>query len=106
MTAAYTSAELVTILGVFFAGMLSIVTAVFAGIAAMRAGRTITVAGQIHDEVKTMNGLRLGELADNSETRRVVDIPPGDRTTAEREHIIAVPLHDRPTAREPLEEPV
>jgi len=39
------------------------------------------------EEVKTGNGLTIGGLADNAETRRILDLPEGDRTLAEREHL-------------------
>lgn len=105
----YTSAELITIMGVFFGGLAGIIAAVFAGFAAIRAVKTQAVlaetkaavvetkavALQVHTEVKTMNGLRMGELADAAETRRVDAIPPGERTDAEAAHVLAVP--DRST---------
>ncbi len=41
----------------------------------------------VSDEVRTKNGITLGGLADNTETRRILDIPEGDRTEHEREHL-------------------
>lgn len=38
-------------------------------------------------EVKTSNALTMGQLADNSESRRIDAIPKGDRTTQEQEHL-------------------
>ena len=45
----------------------------------------------VHNDVKTANALSLGQLADASETRRVDRIPPADRTSAEKDHLTAVP---------------
>lgn len=45
----------------------------------------------VHEEVKTANGRNLGELADANESRRIDEKAPADRTTAEREHLDAVP---------------
>lgn len=48
------------------------------------------VAGQVadvHTEVKTANALTIAQLADADETRRIEQIPPGDRTAEEDEHI-------------------
>jgi hypothetical protein len=52
---------------------------------------TMAAIKQVHEEVKTANALKLGELADATETRRVQNIPHEDRTQAEQEHIDAVP---------------
>ncbi len=38
-------------------------------------------------EVKTGNTLTLGGLADNVESRRIMDVPEGDRTDHEQEHL-------------------
>jgi len=43
--------------------------------------------GAVCDEVKTKNGLTLGGLADNAESRRILAIPEGERTAHEREHL-------------------
>lgn len=49
----------------------------------------------VHEEVRTANGLRLGQLADKAETRAVDLIASADRTPAEAEHIEAVPPVER-----------
>lgn len=46
---------------------------------------------QVHQEVKTNNALKLGELADDAESRRVGQIDPADRTPAETLHIATIP---------------
>ncbi|HEV8177408.1 MAG TPA: hypothetical protein VGP44_06920, partial [Gemmatimonadales bacterium] len=38
-------------------------------------------------EVKTANALTIGALADNIESRRILDIPEADRTEVEKEHL-------------------
>lgn len=45
----------------------------------------------VKKEVKTKNGNTLGELADHAETRRVLQIPEGERTDAERAHLDVIP---------------
>lgn len=39
------------------------------------------------EEVKTSNALSIGALADNTESRRILDIPAGKRTVQENEHL-------------------
>lgn len=51
----------------------------------------IAAVEQVHQEVKTGNALKLGEMADAGETRRIGQIAPGDRTAAEQSHIEQVP---------------
>jgi chromosome segregation ATPase len=41
----------------------------------------------VHDEVKTSNALTIGALMDNQETRRILEIPKGERSDAENEHV-------------------
>lgn len=45
----------------------------------------------VQREVRTSNGLKLGELAEDGETRRVEKIKPKDRTAAEADHLDVVP---------------
>ena len=57
--------------------------------------------GKIHNEVKTINGLQLGQLADAAETRRITtDVPVVERTTAENQHVAAT---GPPDAAQPLD---
>lgn len=42
---------------------------------------------ELHGEVKTANSLTIGALADNTETRRILEIPKEDRTPMENEHV-------------------
>ncbi len=44
---------------------------------------------QVKYEVKTMNGSTMGQLASATETRRVEEIAPIDRTPLEKEHMEA-----------------
>jgi ABC-type lipopolysaccharide export system ATPase subunit len=81
---AYTSAELITIIGVFFTGLTGLVAAIFAGIAALRAK-------EVRSEVKTLNAKTIGVLAGEQETRRIVDIPAADRTFSDQQHLHDVP---------------
>lgn len=41
----------------------------------------------VHDEIKTANALTIGALADNTETRRILEIPKEERTEAENQHV-------------------
>jgi len=45
----------------------------------------------LHNEVKTSNGLTIGGLADNTETRRILAVPSHLRTAAELEHLRSAP---------------
>lgn len=87
VAATYTSAELITIIGVLFTSLTALVGTIFAGIAAMRAA-------QVRNEVKTANGLTMAALADAGETRRIAEIAPADRTDGEDEHIAVIPPPD------------
>ena len=44
----------------------------------------------VHGEIKTSNALTIGALADNTETRRILEIPKKDRTPVENEHVATV----------------
>ena len=46
---------------------------------------------QVHEEVRTGNALRLGEMASDAETRRIEKISPGKRTEEEQGHIEQIP---------------
>lgn len=52
---------------------------------------TVIRTGRIHQEVKTMNELTIGQLGEANETRRIEQIPPGDRTAREDRHMHTVP---------------
>ena len=45
-------------------------------------------------EVKTSNGSTIGALADNGESRRIMEVPEGNRTVAERQHLRSARLPD------------
>ena len=61
-------------------GMVSIIGAIFAGIAMLRTG-------QVKKEVHTFNELSLGQLSGRIETRRIDEIDPVDRTDQEKRHM-------------------
>ena len=71
--------SLVVVIGVITTGLVSIIGAVFAGLATLRSG-------QVHREVRTMNELTLGQLGEAAETRRINDKPEDERTTREKRH--------------------
>ena len=58
-------------------------------IATLKGQRTIRASvSDVHDEVRTVNGLTLGNLADRDEGRRVRrDTSPGGRTASERHYV-------------------
>jgi len=58
---------------------------------AVKASQIETKVDEVHAEVKTANALKLGEMADATETRRVEEIPEKDRTEAEQAHFDLVP---------------
>lgn len=45
----------------------------------------------VHTEVKTANSLTIAQLADNTETRRIVKIPKSKQTKEEKTHLSEVP---------------
>jgi hypothetical protein len=57
-------------------------------------GQTINRIEGVMAEVRTGNALKLGQLADAGETRRIEKKRPGDRTDEERAHLDAVPPKD------------
>jgi hypothetical protein len=62
---------------------------------------------KVHNEVKTANSLSLGALADNTESRRIADIPEADRTEGEKAHMdtVGIQEHGSSTAKGEPEEP-
>ena len=62
-------------------GALSSAIAAAASLANGRRGK------QIHQEVRTMNELTLGQLGEAVETRRIEEIRPADRTAQEDRHL-------------------
>jgi hypothetical protein len=52
---------------------------------------TLSAIGRVDAAVKTGNDLKLGQMADANETRRIENIAEGDRTDAERDHIRTIP---------------
>lgn len=58
-------------------------------------------------EVRTSTALTIGALADNSETRRILDLSPADRTPQEQDHLDSVEnrLPDSQRAYQGDEEP-
>jgi hypothetical protein len=99
-TPTYTAAELVTIISVILGGLVTIITAVFAGWAAVKTTKTHTAIREVANDVKTMNALSMGQLADAAETRRIMSVPLAERTTGELEHLAAVP--PTPTGETPI----
>ncbi len=67
---------------------IALIGAVATVIVGLWNGRRIN---DVHKEVKTSNALKLGELADDAETRRVEQITPEHRTDAEQVHIETIP---------------
>jgi hypothetical protein len=99
-TPTYTAAELVTIISVIMGGLVTIIGAVFAGWAAIKATAAHTAIREVAGDVKTMNALSMGQLADAAETRRIMRVPASERTAAELEHLAAVP--PKPTGETPI----
>jgi biopolymer transport protein ExbB/TolQ len=49
--------------------------------------RLMSQIEELHGEVRTHNQLTIGQLADNTETRRIQEIPKEDRTAFEDAHL-------------------
>lgn len=85
-------------------GLLAQVLSVYVQLRNQKAIRTVdekmdhqtSVLGDVHEQVTTINGKTMAVIADEGETRRIEHIPEGDRTSAEREHIDAVPPEAAP----------
>jgi hypothetical protein len=73
------SSDPVVIISSITTGIVAIVTAIFAGLGLLKSK-------QVHNEVKTMNELTLGQLGEAQETRRILDKPADERTTRESRH--------------------
>lgn len=62
--------------------------------------RLMAKLNDLHEEVKTSNALTIGALADNTETRRILEIPREERTDVEKQHLATanqrLPQGDRP----------
>lgn len=48
--------------------------------------RNLAATGQVHREVKTLNGQTLAQLADAGESRRIDTIAEADRTALQEHH--------------------
>jgi hypothetical protein len=74
-----------------------ILTLVVAAIVLLRTTRTKKTVDQVHDELKTANGLSVGKLADNAEGRRIVaDIARIDRTSSEQRYVEGISTEGHP----------
>jgi len=87
MIAISDTAELTIVIGVITSSIVTIIGAVFAGLASVRAGRIDTKVDKVHSEVRTFNELTLGQLGERIETRRINEIDPIDRTGQEDRHL-------------------
>lgn len=54
------------------------------------------VGEEIRDQVVTLNESTIGQLAANTETRRVENISHDDRTAQEQRHVDSAPLPEPP----------
>lgn len=88
-------------------GMILAVGVLLTAWASFRNGKKVTVvdtkvdavhviAADVQQQVTTINGRTIAQLSDDTETRRIERILPVDRTTAEKEHVSAVPPHEGP----------
>lgn len=64
--------------------LATLVAALTAAIISIRNGQK---SDRIHNEVKTMNELTIGQLGEATESRRIAKIPKADRTARETRHI-------------------
>lgn len=67
-------------------------TAMASVIAATASLMAVVKGREIHNEVKTMNELTLGQLGERRETRRIDAVDPDDRTAQERRHLAMAEL--------------
>lgn len=87
MFATYTAGEVTVLIAAVFSGIVSVVGAIYAGKAATAAKENHKSLVQVQSEVQTLNGLKLGQLADNTESRRILALPPHARTDSDEEHV-------------------
>ena len=68
--------------------IVTIIAAIFSGLAMLRTGRVVTKVEAVHEEVKTHNELTLGQIGERTETRRISEINPIERTEQEQRHMV------------------
>lgn len=93
--------DIIVVIGAATSAVVTIIGAIFAGMAAFRITGVSHKVAEVHDEVKTLNAKTIGVLAGEMETRRIVEKPPEDRTFADQQH-----LHDVPPEPSTGEHPV
>ena len=49
---------------------------------------------EVVNQVRTMNGMTVGQMLEENESRRIHEIPESDRTKEEAQHILDVPLNN------------
>jgi len=77
---AITDVSIVIVVSSITGGIVSIIGAIFAGLAMLRAGH-------VQKEVRTFNELSIGQLGGKGETRRIEAIDPVDRSDQENRHM-------------------
>lgn len=88
---AYTAGDWVLIISSLGAVITGAIAAIYAGRAHNASISNGVNIEKVHGEVRTLNGLTMGRLADNAETRRIDTIPVADRTDEEKLHVAVVP---------------
>jgi hypothetical protein len=74
MIAAYSSGEVIAILGVLFSGIAGVVAAIFSGMAAIRAGQVATTVAAVHkDTIEVNAAVNHKETGMPSLVQRVID---------------------------------
>jgi len=88
--------SLVVVIPVLGTCLVSVITAIFAGLAKLKGNENARAIAdntakttQIHEEVRTMNELSIGQLGEAAETRRISEIPKEDQTSREKRHVDA-----------------
>ena len=87
MLVALNASEVGLLIGAITSGLVAVLGAFFAGMAMLRSGHVETKIDAVHHEVKTFNELTLGQLGERTETRRINEIEPIDRTNQEDRHL-------------------
>jgi hypothetical protein len=75
------------LIGFVSTGIVSVIGAIFAGVAMLRTGRVDTKVDKVDKKVDTFNELTVGQLTGRIETRRIDEIDEVDRTDQEKRHM-------------------
>lgn len=82
-------------LGGFVTSLATAIALVITALATLKNGKKTDavhmIAADVQQQVTTINGRTLANLADDNETRRIDAIPKAEQTQGEKEHVEVAP---------------